>query len=291
MPLAIEDIALMRCPRCGGALESLSGSLRCVRCRAAYEVRGSIPDLLPWSGGLPGQEWARWREKIEALKEWRRETWDGGRASLSRQKVADDLAAEFFRFARVPEHGAVLEIGCGSAELRRFVPRRAYWGLDPLLGTPGAPEPGPSQAPAGDVLIRGVGERLPLADESFDTVLVCETLDHSLDPAQVVRESRRVLKEGGLLAIMQSVRLAMPSPPLRVRLRAAAGRMKASLMGARRIEDADTKMHAIGQDDLAALVNAQMLVESGITRGSVMFLRSLKQDPGAPRPPKRNLGA
>ena len=287
MPLSPEEIALMQCPRCAGSLESGPGSLRCLRCKAIHEVRDGIPDLLPWTGGPPGPEWARWRERLDRLQEWRRATWDGSPASDDRQKVADDLATEFFKFARVPETGALLEIGCGSAELRRFVPRRRYWGLDPLIGTPGAPEPG--RRNPGDVFVRGVGERLPLADGGFDTVLVCETLDHSLDPSQVIREARRVLKDGGVLAVMQSVRLTMPSPSLSVRLRSAAGRMKSKLMGTRRVEDADTKMHAIGQDDLAALVGAELLVESGVTRGQTMFLRALKQNLAAPRAPKRNV--
>lgn len=133
------DQDLLRCPRCGGGLDADSSSLRCARCRAVYEVRAGIPDLLPWSGGVAGPEWSRWRDKLDSLQQWRAETWAGGSGTAARQKVADDLASEFFKFMRVPETGTVLDIGCGSAELRRFVPRRRYVGLDPLAGTPGAP--------------------------------------------------------------------------------------------------------------------------------------------------------
>ena len=280
------SLDMLRCPRCGGALEAVSAALRCARCRAAYDVRDGVADLLPWSSGAPGEEWSRWREKLDKLQEWRRATWDGSQASAARQRIADDLIAEFFKFARVPESGAVLEIGCGSADLRRHVPRRRYVGLDPLLqAVPRAEGIGPD-----DVFVRGVGEKLPIADESFETVMICETLDHALDPAGVIREARRVLKPSGVLAVMQSVRLEMPPPPAAVRLRAAAGGLKARLLGRRGVDDADTKMHAIRQEELAALVGAELLVESGITRGSVMFLRALKQDLSAPRRPKRDVG-
>ena len=272
-----DDLALIRCPRCGGSLEPTSGSLRCVRCQAIYEVRGGVPDLLPWSGGVAGQEWMRWRERLDAMS-------GGGRASRAQRPITEDIATEFFKFARIPETGAVLEIGCGAAALRRFVPRRRYWGLDPL--------PGPPAATAdGVVFLRGVGERLPLADASFETVLVCETLDQTLDPAQVIREAHRVLKQGGLLAVMQSVRLEMPNPSFVVRLKTAAGRALSSLAGRPDVTDEQAGMPAIGQDELAAMVKTEMLVDSGITRGTVMFLRALKQDLAAPRQPKRNVGA
>jgi ubiquinone/menaquinone biosynthesis C-methylase UbiE len=203
---------------------------------------------------------------------------------LAQREIAEDVAADFFKFARVPETGTVLDIGCGSTALRRYVPRRRYWGLDPLAGMAGAHADGV-------ILLRGIGERLPLADASFDTVLVCETLDQTLDPAQVIREAHRVLKQGGLLAVMQSVRLEMPRPSLGTRFWSAATRSASKLTGNPAATSGQDTAHAIGQDDLSGMVKAEMLVESGITRGTVMFLRALKQDLAAPRRPKRDVGA
>jgi len=271
---------MLRCPRCGDAVTGAGDVLVCVACAARYPVSEGIPDMLPWSGGAPGPEWIEWSEKLQKLQDWRRATWDGSAKAGQRQKLADDLAAEFFRFARVPESGPVLEIGCGDGSLRRFIPRRPYWGVDPL--------PLAAASPAdGAVIVRAVGERLPLADASFRTVLLCETLDHTRDPAQVIREAKRVLADDGVLAVMQSVRLEIPPPPLPARLRIAAGRLRARLRGAAPSDETDTKTHPLEQDALARLVGAEFTSEAGITRGSQMFIRALKQDPKAPRVPKR----
>ncbi|EXJ15986.1 hypothetical protein D779_0734 [Imhoffiella purpurea] len=47
--------------------------------------------------------------------------------------------------------------------------------------------------------VRGVGEVLPFADDSFDAVLSIAVLEHVKDPFQCAREIARVLKPGGRL--------------------------------------------------------------------------------------------
>jgi len=274
--LTAGDVAVLACPRCRGALSASGGdSLGCGGCNAEYEVRAGVPDLLPWSGGEPGREWARWREKLDLLQQWRHDTWDRGERAESCQELADDLARRFFEFVGVPEEASVLEIGCGAGDLRRYLPRRRYWGLDPLFaGTEGA---APARGTSDAFFLQGVGECLPLADDCFDAVVLCQTLDHCLDPARVIGEARRVLKPGGLLGVMQG--LHVPSPA-GARLRAEAGKLKARLLGRWRPDDADTKTNPLGREELIALVGAELTVDRDLDCGSVLFLRALEDGGG-----------
>lgn len=252
--------SVLACPRCRQGLAVAPAELRCAGCGAAYPVKDGVPDLLPWAGGTPGREWDRWREKLDRLRAWRAGTWDGSRTAAARQQEADDVARAFFDFARIPEGAGVLEIGCGAGDLRRFLPGRDYLGIDPM------PVPGVA-------LVRGVGERLPVAEAAFDAVLVCETLDHALDPARVLGEARRALRPGGLLALLQSVHVDAPPAPLALRLRVAAGRLKGRLAGTLAPDDEDTKMHAFTATALRALVSHAFTVEDTVLRGGSLFLR------------------
>lgn len=52
--------------------------------------------------------------------------------------------------------------------------------------------------PAGEFMVMDV-EDLKFQDESFDTVVCTETLEHLVDPRKALREMRRVLRRGGRL--------------------------------------------------------------------------------------------
>jgi SAM-dependent methyltransferase len=59
----------------------------------------------------------------------------------------------------------------------------------------------------------GPVEALPVEDGSFDVVLCTQVLEHCDDPAQAVRELRRVTRPGGrVLASTHGVQVYHPSP-------------------------------------------------------------------------------
>ena len=65
--------------------------------------------------------------------------------------------------------------------------------------------------PAAD--LEGAVEDLPVADGSFDVVICNQVLEHSADPAQAVRELRRVVAPGGrVLASTHGVQVYHPAP-------------------------------------------------------------------------------
>src|SRR5471032_2619517 len=95
----------------------------------------------------------------------------------------------------------VLDVGCGVKPYYPFFAGVAseYVGVDVV------------ENPAADLL--GSVEALPVDDGTFDVVLCTQVLEHSDDPAQAVRELRRVTAPGGrVLASTHGVQVYHPSP-------------------------------------------------------------------------------
>ncbi len=94
----------------------------------------------------------------------------------------------------------VLDVGCGDKPYYPFFADRAseYVGVD-------ANHP--------DADLHAPVESLPVEDASFDLVLCTQVLEHADDPAQVVRELRRVVRPGGrVLASTHGVQVYHPDP-------------------------------------------------------------------------------
>jgi SAM-dependent methyltransferase len=95
----------------------------------------------------------------------------------------------------------ILDVGCGVKPYYPFFAGVAseYVGLDVV------------ENPAAELL--GSVEALPVEDASFDVVLCTQVLEHCDDPAQAVRELRRVTRPGGrVLASTHGVQVYHPSP-------------------------------------------------------------------------------
>jgi SAM-dependent methyltransferase len=115
--------------------------------------------------------------------------------------LSDWLAAEA-REAH-ERHGPyrLLDVGCG---VKPYYPWFApyvseYVGVD-MGGNPAAD-------------LEGTIEAIPVEDASFDLVITTQVLEHCADPAQAVRELRRVVRPGGrVLASTHGVQVYHPSP-------------------------------------------------------------------------------
>jgi SAM-dependent methyltransferase len=124
------------------------------------------------------------------------------RLSSSTWAVRAPLAAWLEEQAAGAAEGyRVLDVGCGPKPYYPFFAARAgaYVGVDVV------------PHPAADLV--GPVEALPVEDASFDLVLCTQVLEHCDDPAQAVRELRRVTAPGGrVLASTHGVQVYHPSP-------------------------------------------------------------------------------
>jgi SAM-dependent methyltransferase len=111
----------------------------------------------------------------------------------------------------------VLDIGCHQGEfLRRLGDRIGpSLGLDPLAV--------PEENPRFRLLAEPFREPLPLADASFDAVVLLATLEHIRDKEPLARECCRLLRDGGRVIITVPSSRVDRLVDLLVRLRLADG--------------------------------------------------------------------
>ena len=95
----------------------------------------------------------------------------------------------------------VLDVGCGA---------KPYY---PVFAAIASEYVGVDMVPSEWSDLIGPVEALPVEDASFDLVLCTQVLEHADDPAQAVRELRRVVAPGGrVLASTHGVQWYHPSP-------------------------------------------------------------------------------
>lgn len=117
----------------------------------------------------------------------------------------------------LPADPLIADIGSGPTCWTRFLPGQRIF-ADPLMGS--YVHRWGEQLPDG-LALAAAGEALPIRSGSCDLVFSVNALDHSADPAAMLRECLRIAKPGGLLAIS-----VYAHPPVRVlagKLRDAVG--------------------------------------------------------------------
>lgn len=110
------------------------------------------------------------------------------------------LAESFAEWARLPEHGRALDVGCGPGALlaalsRRFGPDEVA-GVDPSESFVAAAH---ERHPWADVR-HGTAEALPFEDDTFDAALASLVVHFMTDAAAGAREMVRVTRPGGVVA-------------------------------------------------------------------------------------------
>ncbi len=110
------------------------------------------------------------------------------------------LAEEFVAFARLPESGRALDVGCGTGALTEALSRRLgpteVAAVDP---SPSFVEATAARFPWADVR-HGTAEALPFDDDLFDATLAELVVHFMTDAAAGAREMVRVTRAGGVVA-------------------------------------------------------------------------------------------
>ncbi len=105
------------------------------------------------------------------------------------------VGAGYFRmFINIHARGRLLDFGCGQLALPDYL---ADWPHDQLAGF----DPLPPFEPHPFVFATSLGETIPWADASFETVVIATSLDHVYLLDQALEEMKRVLVPDGRLLI------------------------------------------------------------------------------------------
>jgi ubiquinone/menaquinone biosynthesis C-methylase UbiE len=204
-PVALVDLSsvkpLLTCPRCGHHLVQAEGAFQCGSPTCAlgagegFPVIGRWPILVDFERSIlerrelessPQTDLAslsqahKW--SIDRLPRWARSWWK------PQNRVAARNVELLLSLLDRPSP-LVLVIGGGTigngVEALYSDPRVRVIGFD-VYGSP-------------FTQFIGDAHHIPLASETVDAALVQAVLEHVLDPGQVVREIRRVLRPGGLV--------------------------------------------------------------------------------------------
>jgi ubiquinone/menaquinone biosynthesis C-methylase UbiE len=105
----------------------------------------------------------------------------------------------FFDVLRI---SSVLDVGCGTGRgVKYFLDRRPgvlVQGIEPVAALIDQAVQVNSVPPG--LIMKGAGEALPFADQTFDAVFECGILHHVKEPDQIVREMMRVSRKAIFLS-------------------------------------------------------------------------------------------
>ncbi len=100
--------------------------------------------------------------------------------------------------AEITDSDKVIEVGCGAGHILERIPKGIIYGIDiSEIQIKRAKER------LGDrvSLQKSPGEKIPFEDKFFNKILCSEVIEHVLDPAPLLIEMSRVLRDDGILSL------------------------------------------------------------------------------------------
>lgn len=113
---------------------------------------------------------------------------------VSSRLITDRIGGFYSRAIREFAHGDLLDLGCGRAPLLGYYSN--FVDSATLVDWGNSMHPNPLLD-----LVADLNGSLPLGDQSFDTVLLSDVLEHIAEPQSLIGEVSRVLRPGGILLL------------------------------------------------------------------------------------------
>jgi ubiquinone/menaquinone biosynthesis C-methylase UbiE len=137
-------------------------------------------------------------DRFKRAQVYQRRYWDERwKDNQERQQQAKEIWNRYINIlkaqADLKPSDKILDIGCGPCGMINFITVGERYGLDPLMDYYLSNFDMPPEVK----WIKGLGEALPFADKQFKIVIATDTLDHTENPGKVLKEIKRVLKDGG----------------------------------------------------------------------------------------------
>ena len=140
----------------------------------------------------------KYKSKDEAIKDHV----DNYRSDGVKKRKGMPDQRDFFRFQffiqSVPEHSHVLDVGCNSGTIGRFLIAQNNCHV---LGIDVVPELVKKAKRNGTFAIVGEAENINMPDNYIDVVTCGEVLEHLYDPEIAIKEAHRVLKPNGIYLV------------------------------------------------------------------------------------------
>jgi SAM-dependent methyltransferase len=224
---------IWRCPRCRGRLAEIGDALVCKSCVLEYASFEGIPDLR-----VPGRCWIDYEadraqarqlvaetaglsveETVRYVFDWRKE-FDRAWADKRTRQVMDAwkrLGPEMQGWLRdcVRPDRVFLDLGCGAGQLLAAAAAAgcAGIGIDVRLVWLLVAKRLIADACGTPVLAAALAESLPLADESLQSVVSLDVIEHVGDVAVYLEEINRVTARGGYVALATPNRFSLTAEP------------------------------------------------------------------------------
>jgi len=212
---------VLACPICIGPLEIGSDRATCATCQVRFPKTAGIWDFLPADRAARYAEFLRAYQAVRAAEGWgsddpayyrslpnvdpsdpRRTIWR--QRAESYRVFRDRILALLETSARRPLN--VLDLGAGNCWLSHRLAERGHVVAAVDLSTSATDGLGARDCygRTGFEVLRGEFDRLPFADAQADLVILNAALHYSRDVAASLRESRRVLRPGGRVVVLDS---------------------------------------------------------------------------------------